>query len=462
MLNTKLFRQTHNIVKQRIKASNIYYRGLSSNQSLQLSRGSYPAIDSIKIGDLNNDEICINWSDGYSSLYPSIFLRDNCNDSKTQNGQRLFETYQLKPDEIKINSISFSNMYDNETPSPNISVKWNDESVNTFSAEWLYENSLNEHHRTQRKTVLSSEVVLWDNQTLPTPNLLCSYSETAENKIPIYKELKKYGVCLIDQAPTKEQYDSKGDPPVINVANILGFVRETNYGKYFDVRSVPTKDSINLAYTARGLSVHTDNPYRNPSPGVQLLHCIKQATYVNEKEGNSVLIDGFKVAEEMRVKYPDEFKLLSTIKRPFTYYDLNGGYKFHKERYVIGIDERGEIENIYFNNRCASCVNWNIDERMIKPYYAAWQLFAGLANDPEKEYAIEYRLEPGQILVFNNNRVLHGRKGYTDEACNDDGTGLSRHLQGCYIDSDTVWARLDAHDHLEREKMKREKKMYQK
>jgi len=467
MLNSKLFRASHNILNQIIGKRNFAAAQKIQQLSSDHSYG-YPAIESISIDDTDNDEIRINWSDGNSSSFPSIYLRDNCNDGKTPNGQRLFETYQLKPDEIKINSVSFQSDSDSDTDNQEqveekvINIKWSDESYNTFSAEWLFENSLNEHHRLQRSQRISQDITLWDKQLLPQPNIICSYSEIDENKIPIYAELKRYGVCLMDKAPIKEQYDINNDPPIINIGNTLGFVRETNYGKYFDVRTVPSKDAINLAYTTAGLSVHTDNPYRNPTPGIQLLHCLKQAktSDISSKEGTSVLIDGFKIAEEMRIHYPEEFELLTTIKRPFTYYDLNGGYKFHKERYVIGLDERGQVESIHFNNRSASCINWNINEDKIKSYYRAWKLFGQLADDTKDKYAIEYRLEPGHVVIFNNNRILHGRNGYIEDACDDDGTGISRHLQGCYIDCDTVWARLDAHQHLEMDRMKRERKMW--
>ena len=59
---------------------------------------------------------------------------------------------------------------------------------------------------------------------------------------------------------------------VAEVGDRIGIVRTTNYGRLFDVISKP--DPNNLAYTALALGVHTDNPYRDPTPGYQLLHCL--------------------------------------------------------------------------------------------------------------------------------------------------------------------------------------------
>ena len=58
---------------------------------------------------------------------------------------------------------------------------------------------------------------------------------------------------------------------VATVAATFGYVRETNYGRVFDVRVEASP--ANLASTGLALSLHTDNPYRDPVPTVQLPHC---------------------------------------------------------------------------------------------------------------------------------------------------------------------------------------------
>jgi gamma-butyrobetaine dioxygenase len=62
---------------------------------------------------------------------------------------------------------------------------------------------------------------------------------------------------------------------VLEAAASFGYVRETNYGRLFDVRVEPAPG--NLAFTSRAIRPHTDNPYRDPAPTVQLLHCLRAA-----------------------------------------------------------------------------------------------------------------------------------------------------------------------------------------
>lgn len=60
-------------------------------------------------------------------------------------------------------------------------------------------------------------------------------------------------------------------------------------------------------------------------------------------------------------------------------------------------------------------------------YYRAYRTLGELLHLPEAK--IEFRLAPGQLMIFDNQRVLHGRSAYTEGA---------RHLQGCYADKDAL------------------------
>ena len=84
----------------------------------------------------------------------------------------------------------------------------------------------------------------------------------------------KYGFVIFKDVPTKDNF-------LINFANSIGSVRRTNCGEYFNVKSVPSPND--LAYTSLALAPHTDNPYRNPVPSIQILHCIE-----NEVKGGNV------------------------------------------------------------------------------------------------------------------------------------------------------------------------------
>ena len=70
--------------------------------------------------------------------------------------------------------------------------------------------------------------------------------------------VRDLGFGLVENVPT-----TPGS--IVGVVDLFGYVRETNYGRVFDVKIEP--DPANLAFTSRRIGMHTDNPYRDPVPG---------------------------------------------------------------------------------------------------------------------------------------------------------------------------------------------------
>src|SRR5262249_37862673 len=114
------------------------------------------------------------------------------------------------------------------------------------------------------------------------------------------------GVALLRGVPQRSGAVCEG-------VGLFGHVRETNYGRFFDVRSVP--DPLNLADTNLGLGVHTDNPYRDPVPTLQLLHCL----IASGEGGDTVLVDGFRAVEQLRARSPRALSLLADVPVRYEY-----------------------------------------------------------------------------------------------------------------------------------------------
>ena len=130
---------------------------------------------------------------------------------------------------------------------------------------------------------------------------------------------------------------------VLKVGATFGFTRETNFGALFDVRSTP--NATDLAYTSVALDPHTDNPYRAPVPGIQLLHCL-----VNETSGGlSTLVDGFAVAAALRDADPAAFAVLSSTPVRFKYLDADT--ELTASAPPIELDVTGALKAIHFSPR---------------------------------------------------------------------------------------------------------------
>ncbi|NNF53656.1 MAG: HD domain-containing protein [Acidimicrobiales bacterium] len=222
-------------------------------------------------------------------------------------------------------------------------------------------------------------------------------------------DLAKNGIALVS---------GLGSEPgqVLEFARRIGFVRETNYGDLFDVRTDP--EPINLAYTPKGLPLHTDNPYRDPVPTVQLLHCLVAA-----EGGTSLFCDGFAVAEQLRRDHPEDFARLSSTIVSFQF--ISPDVHLQARLPLIRLDESGEVVRVTVNNRSMQPQPLG---QGTEAFYTAYLRFAQLLGDPVN--VIELRLAPGELVGFDNRRVLHGRTAFPNSP--------RRHLQGCYIDIDAI------------------------
>jgi alpha-ketoglutarate-dependent taurine dioxygenase len=188
---------------------------------------------------------------------------------------------------------------------------------------------------------------------------------------------------------------------VTAVAETFGFVRETNNGRLFDVRVVA--DPANLAFTSRELAPHTDNPYRDPVPTLQLLHCLRDAV----SGGDTGLIDGFAAAAALRAEDPASFSLLTTIEWPFAYIDKET--ELRATQPLISLTPAGRITGVRLNDRAIRPLR-GVPARQAEAAYAAYRAWENVVARPE--FRLTLRLAPGDCLIFDNTRILHARTAF--------------------------------------------------
>jgi gamma-butyrobetaine hydroxylase len=348
--------------------------------------------------------VAATWSDGTTSFWPAIWLRDQCAcpQCRHPSGQRLFEIVDL-PEQPQIERIAMQS-------DGSVRVTWRgEEHVSTYLASFLYEHNL--------KTPPAAPIRLWgaDLADLPEGDWP-AVARDPEAELRWLETYHRHGFGLLRNVPVRPG-------TVAEVGDRLGFVRTTNYGKLFDVISVP--DPNNLANTALGLGVHSDNPYRDPTPGVQLLHCL-----VSEAPGgDSILVDGFAAAEQLRAWAPEQFELLTRVPANFRFADKDADLQARTP--LISIDFEGRLTAVHFNNR--SFAGIDVPVELVEPWYEAYRNFAQILKQPERE--LTFRLAPGDLLVMQNERALHGRTAF-------DANLGRRHLQGCYVDKDGLESRM--------------------
>jgi gamma-butyrobetaine dioxygenase len=325
---------------------------------------------------------------GDNRFHP-LWLRDNCPcpECRHESGQRLLDTRSL-PDDLSVLRV---NGYE---------VSFSDGHTSVFDPDWLQAQAGDPPLRARR--LWSAE--LQDDLPAAPYDEVAAGGEALRSWLAWVDEL---GFALLTGGPTEPE-------TVTRTAELFGFVRETNYGRLFDVKTVV--NPTNLAYTGLGLGAHTDNPYREPTPTLQLLHCLAS----NAAGGENTLVDAFRVAQDLP---PRDFDLLVHLPIQFRYADAAA--ELEAETPVISVDARGAVQAVHYNTRSAQPFRLPADA--VGPYYEAYQRFGRMLDAPE--YRIQFKLGAGDLFIVDNLRVLHGRTAYA-------ATGGERHLQGCYADRD--------------------------
>jgi gamma-butyrobetaine dioxygenase len=346
------------------------------------------------------NELTIELADGQRYAIHPIWLRERCQDASTidlHTGQRLQDPSDLDP-RLALSVVT-------QPEAGKFRVQFSDgHQADFLECDILAEAALRagDHDLPPPR--------LWDSTLRLAPHVRWNSQPSDNERAQWLARFLELGFVIFSDVPVQPGQ-------ILQVASTFGFTRATNFGELFDVRSTPA--AIDLAYTAMALDPHTDNPYRWPVPGVQLLHCL-----VNQTSGGlSTLVDGFAVAQALRLRDAEAFDRMSHTAVRFRYRDAANDMVASAA--PIELDVTGRVQAVHFSPR--------LDFVPLQPpadleaYYRARRAFDHLLRSPEFEF--RFLLNAGELVMMDNRRLLHGRTGF------DPAEGL-RHLQGCYIDID--------------------------
>lgn len=354
-------------------------------------------------------------SDTKALRFHAMWLRDNANDPDTRsvsNGQRLI-TLQNIPKQTHIVSASLEDDH--------ITVEFAPEGKTIrFDLAWLEANAYDTAKYTTEAWI-DPQKQMWDASLMKNiPE--ADFQALTTSNAALTKWLgsvSKFGFAKMVNGPVE-------DGALFKLVDLFGYVRETNYGRHFDVRT--EVNPTNLAFTGLGLQAHTDNPYRDPVPSLQVLYCLESSA----AGGDNMVVDGFSAALKLRQENTAYFDVLAEHCARFKYAG-DKGVCLTSRKPMIELAADGELIGVRFNNRSLSAVT-DVPFEKMELFYDAYRRFGEILEDQSLE--VSFRLNPGEAFIVDNTRVLHARKGYSGEG--------SRWLQGCYADKDGLQSTLDS------------------
>jgi gamma-butyrobetaine dioxygenase len=350
--------------------------------------------------------VLVTWADGQESAYHSIWLRHSLffpTHRKADSGDE-FATLPDDPDTVWPREIAIGS-------NGELVIEWHpDGQISRFDPTWLRDRSPNATDRRARKR----PPILWD-ASIEKSYPQASYPRFAEKdveRLRAYRGLLDHGFLLLrDVPPVPGQIEE--------VSKFLGIITVSHVGRIFDVRLDPTVRSG--ATSTRYLGPHVDESCRYFSSGMSVLHCIK----AHPHGGQSMLVDGFAICKKLKSSNPAAYDVLARVP---LFYDCNSyGTEIRAFGKVICEDLDGDLMGVRFNDRSVSPLE--APEELIKRTYASLRAFIQLLND--RAHQFRFTLAPGDMLVYDNQRVLHGRTWF-------DASLGERHLQNCTIDRDIV------------------------
>ncbi|MCP5028313.1 MAG: hypothetical protein GY929_18715 [Actinomycetia bacterium] len=223
-------------------------------------------------------------------------------------------------------------------------------------------------------------------------------------------DLARSGFGLVDDVTPSEEGARQ-------IAERLGYVRRTIFGDVWELAADVTGHA-DTAYGTTFLGPHTDSTYNQDAPGFQLFVCAER----DGTGGESFVVDGLALWDRLRSSDAEAARVLSTVAVPGRYIDA--GVDLIASRPPFRLDGQGRFVQISLNNYDRD--GFLLPPAELRRFYEAWQLVLELAAD--ESHWVEIGLRPGQALLIDNWRVLHGRRAYTG----------TRRFWGCYLNHEDV------------------------
>ncbi len=342
--------------------------------------------------EAGSDSVAVTLADGRRHRLPFLWLRDHCACADClhpETGQRLLDTFAL-PAELAVDSL--------ESSPQELTIRWSDGHVSRHPAGRLAD-ALAEPE--------APALTLWRGDELADDGPSVAYEAVmgSESGLADWLEaIRRHGYCFVEGVPPTAERTEE-------LARRIAYVRETIFGGFWVFSA--NMAHADTAYTTGTIGPHTDGTYVQDAPGLQLFHCIE----FEGEGGESLLIDGFRVAADLRAEDPEAYGVLSRVEVPGQY--IEEGVHLRAARPILRHDSAGRLVQVSFNNHDRA--PFALPEAEMAAFYRALAALWRKLDDPG--YQLRTHLDPGRALIFDNWRVLHGRLAYRGK----------RTLCGCYL-----------------------------
>lgn len=318
----------------------------------------------------------VSWSDGVVSHYPWLWLRDHSHTSDTFDPGRGVRAMSIAAVPRALRGLSLDLVDDH------VRITWDVlEPVSVLPVEFLHRFRLPRVARVDPE----STPTIWNAQSLRLPAFELLPVGAVETVVAeVLAGLHQHGVCRVQGPPESSDATSR----------LLALLD-------------PSATWQSVALTGPR-TVHTSGLADDAAPGVVALAC-GAAGGAHGGDPDIVLVDGFTIARRLEADTPELFEVLCDVSVPGQ--RLEPGRHYSAARPVFRHDHTGRLIQVSADNRHRA--PFLLDEGNMIEWYNAISAFEELAGDHSLQFHL--RLLPGQILLIDNWRVLHGHGSVAGE-----------------------------------------------
>lgn len=382
----------------------------------------------------------------------TVFLRDACQSSESVDAsskQKRFSTAQI----AKNLRFAKDPVVIEIKKQPCLQVVWEHDDGTTIESTYI-EAELRKYSSFKNRMsgkFFRYKQKLWTNSDLikDMKNINVDYyaylsgDETFRKTVEI---LNKYGLCFVNgiesllcnpQSQTLASTNSDS-LPLAKLAKKFGYIKETLYGRFFDVKV--EQNAKNIAYTDEFLPLHMDLCYYESPPGLQLLHFIQNST----TGGENVFADSFLAAKHVKETDSEAYEALKTVPITFHYNNNNEYYYYLRPLIVedpyVRCPETGkaQIKEVNYSSMFQGPFEHHVtrddDPALFDSFLRGMRAFEDFVNDKANQYMV--KIPENTCIIFDNRRILHSRLEFSTE------NGGSRWVMGCYVDGDSFRSKL--------------------
>ncbi|KAI1111734.1 Clavaminate synthase-like protein [Nemania sp. NC0429] len=343
------------------------------------------------------------------------WLRDACTCARCvdpSSGQKRFASTDV-PDDLRISALA--------TVDGKLEVMWEDDFLTGGTHRSTYPRVLWRNIPTWRRGILNTQQIpiLWNRELLGQVEPYYSFRSFFEDQsvyLSAMKALCEYGLIFLRDVPSSEK-------TVKEIATQIGVIQNTFYGTTWDVVSKPNAE--NVAYTNSYLGLHQDLLYMNNVPRIQILHCLQNTC----SGGESLFGDSF-LAKSLLRKYHPQYNA-ALVSRGVVYAYNKGGHMYEQLRPTFS------RKGVWWSPPFQSPFQADDLSAKAMAVYSQWREGTRLLRDIIEDEAnvYEYKMQAGDCVIFDNHRILHGRRAF-------DTSSGDRWLKGAYVDSDSFLSKV--------------------